>query len=92
MASIQSNKSILRRPSKKLKPPNLRGTLLDSSEEDYLVENLLGDADSISSPTRESPDSAQRRRILDSPVQLPYRLVIAVDYGTTFTGEQSRQF
>ncbi|KAI9868488.1 MAG: hypothetical protein M1813_005932 [Trichoglossum hirsutum] len=86
MASIQSNKSILRRPSKKLKPPNLRGTLLDSSEEDYLVENLLGDADSISSHTRESPDSAQRRRILDSPVQLPYRLVIAVDYGTTFTG------
>jgi hypothetical protein len=81
-----SNRSILRRPSVKAKPPNLKGTVLGRSDEDDWYENLLGDGDSVSSPIRVSADSPRQ---FDSHDQGPYRLVIAIDYGTTFTGEQS---
>lgn len=68
------------------------------SDEDWLNENLLDDGYSASLPTRSSADlprqldphdPADFLRQLDPHDQGPYRLVIAIDYGTTFTGKQS---
>jgi hypothetical protein len=81
-----SNRSIARKPLIKAKPPNLRGHTLGQSDEDWLNENLLDDGGDDSSPT---PTSADFPPQVDSHDQGPYRLVIAIDYGTTFTGEQS---
>jgi hypothetical protein len=85
-ASTMSNRSTPRRPSIKAKPPNLQGILLDHPDQDWLNENLLEDGDNVPSPTRRSADLPRQ---LDSHDLGPYRLVIAIDYGTTFTGEQS---
>jgi hypothetical protein len=60
--------------------------MIDDNEEDYLNDNLLGEEEQVSSPTRKSVDLG---RELDSEDQRSYRLVIAIDYGTTFTGEKS---
>lgn len=85
-AFAMSNRSIPLRPSTKTKPPNLQITMLDHSDQDYLNENLLGDGDSVSPTTRRSADLPGQ---FDSHGQGPYRLVVAIDYGTTFTGEQT---
>ena len=137
-----SNRSIPRKPLIKAKPPNLQGTALGRSDEDWLNENLLDDGDDVScdeddvscngdgisyggddisyggddisyggddvsydgddvsSPTPRSADFSQQldshdqgpydphdQRSYDFHDQWPYRLVIAIDYGTAFTCE-----
>lgn len=66
--------------------------MLDHTNEDYLRENLLGeDEDYVPAPTQRSadlPEDLDHQEVYNQDSD-SYRLVIAVDYGTTFTGEHS---
>lgn len=75
----------MRKPSLKAKPIGLQGNLLDRSDHDYLNDNLLeGDEeDEDDESMSESPKAKYQTPSSDVGSS---RLVIAIDYGTTFTG------
>ncbi|KUJ14621.1 actin-like ATPase domain-containing protein [Mollisia scopiformis] len=80
VVSTTSSRSSVRKPSLKAKPSALQGNLLNHSD-DFLNENLLEDDEEIS--MSESPRISHRTPTYDAGNN---RLVIAIDYGTTFTG------
>jgi hypothetical protein len=59
--------------------------LYDSHDQEFYDSHDQGPYDSHD----QRPDGSHDQRLDDSRDQRPYRLVIAIDYGTTFTGEQS---
>lgn len=82
MVSSTSSRSSVRKPSLKAKPSALQGNSLDRND-DYLNDNLLAEGDEEDSMS-ESPKLSHRTPAYDAGSN---RLVIAIDYGTTFTGE-----
>ena len=83
------NRSFQRKPSAKAKPPDLRGNSIDHSDQDYLKDNLLGgDEDELSSPTFRAPESPKLPPQRGTHDVGSSRLVIGIDYGTTFTGKR----
>ena len=80
-----------RKPSTKPKPVGLEGYVIDRPTPKFLSENLLGEEDEdeiepASTYESQRPPPAQRRITADGTG----RLVIAIDYGTTFTGLHPR--
>lgn len=89
--STTSNRSNLRKPSIKAKPLDLQGNTIDYSDQDYLKDNLLdGDEDDVSSTTFRTAESSKLPPQRDTHDLGSNRLVIAIDYGTTFTGKRYR--
>lgn len=80
-----------RKPSIKPKPPNLQGNIIDRPDQDYLLDNLLDEDDDLAppSPTFKTVDPPKPLRQRGTPDGSP-RLVIAIDYGTTFTSKRYR--
>lgn len=81
VVSSTSSRSSVRKPSLKAKPSALQGNLIERND-DYLNDDLLegNEDDSLAG----SPRATQRDATFDAEMN---RLVIAIDYGTTFTGE-----
>src|SRR6266700_2579894 len=82
MASRQSSTASngqQRKPSTKAKPFSLKGSPVPSSIEDYLNDNLLEQDDPP--PISNLPQRPRR--------DTSHRLVIGIDYGTTFTGKKA---
>lgn len=96
---MTSNSSIARKPLIKPKPPDLQGNIVDSPDQDYLQDspdqdylqnNLLDeDEDDLAPPTFKIVDPPKLLRQRGTP-DGSSRLVIAIDYGTTFTGKRYR--
>ena len=79
-----------RKPSTKPKPPDMQGNIVDSPDQDYLQDNLLDeDEDDLAPPTSKIVDPPKPLRQRGTP-DGSSRLVIAIDYGTTFTGKRYR--
>ncbi len=86
-ASTISNRSIPRKPSAKPKPPHLRGNLLEGLEPDYMKDDLLKeDDDDDTSPLSYKYQDLPQQLGNSSQDVVSHRLVLAIDYGTTFTG------
>lgn len=88
LASTTPNRSISQKPTTKQKPASLLGVSLSPTrtEPDYLKDDLLEeDLDDTSPPSYKYQEQSQRFES-DSSDSTPRRLVIAIDYGTTFTG------
>jgi hypothetical protein len=88
--SNSSNFSLPRRPSTNSNSPSVGGHVGDYSEADYLNGNLLDDDDDGGSPpSRKHNNDLPRQRKSDENADDSHKLVIAIDYGTTYTGKLS---
>jgi hypothetical protein len=77
------------RPAVSPKPLSLRASsIMDHDDDSFLHEDLLGgeDEDAVSSVSTESPKIAKQHQPPPADAG-SRRLVIGIDYGTTFTGE-----
>ena len=94
VSSTSSNRSEAEKPSIKEKPKSLQGILLSPkpAEPDYLHDDLLEDDGFDASPPSYKYQDLPRQFESDSNdgnFGNLHRLVIAIDYGTTFTGEHA---
>jgi hypothetical protein len=85
---MTSNRSpLFGRPSPPTKPPALQGSPLSDPGRDYLNDNLLFDDDSGPPKFTATDIKVDTKRLLIDHINTSNRLVIAIDYGTTFTGK-----
>jgi hypothetical protein len=82
VSTTSSTSSGGRKPSLKAKPLKLQGTPIER-EQAYLDEDFL-EGDEDEDPAPNSPKASRSTRDYDAGQS---RLVIAIDYGTTFTGK-----
>lgn len=85
--STKSYRAIPRKPSVKPKSSHIEGNSLDGSETDYMNDDLLKEEyyDNDTSPPYNYQDLPKQPEN-DSRDIASHRLVIAIDYGTTYTG------